>query len=99
MIHWVLYDISDSNKRKHLVQLLKDYSLIRIQKSVFIGKLTQKGNNALKKELTCLFESDQSQLNDSVFIISICNSCVKKTFSLGETMPSSAELNPDTLIL
>ena len=76
MIHLVLYDISDSNKRKHLVQLLKDYSLIQIQKSVFIGKLTQKGNNALKKELTCLIESDQSQVDDSVFNISVCNFCV-----------------------
>lgn len=47
MFTLVIYDISDDGLRLKISEICKNYGLVRIQKSAFLGKQT----NSLRKEL------------------------------------------------
>ena len=78
MNYLVIYDISENSKRTKLADKLKDYGLIRIQKSVFIGELTEKDAKEAEKHL-----KDVSGY-DAIHFITLCEKCYKKIKMLGD---------------
>ncbi|MFX0173070.1 MAG: CRISPR-associated endonuclease Cas2 [Candidatus Hodarchaeota archaeon] len=99
MIYWILYDISNSNQRNRIIQILKDYGLERRQKSAFIGDLLLANRKNLEEELKQVFKSDKSKKNDSLFIIPVCTSCFQKTCTLGTDILSKEDFVSKTIII
>lgn len=69
----VVYDISRDSLRNRIAELLKDFGLIRIQKSAFIGNLTGEERKDLEKVLS----RENLDENDRVDIFPICDRDLK----------------------
>ncbi len=65
----VVYDITDDNLRNKIAEILKDFGLVRIQKSAFIGYLTSEERKDLEKVLS----RKSFEKNDRVDIFPICD--------------------------
>lgn len=72
MFLWLAYDISDSRQRREVSRLCKQAGLVRIQKSVFLGKL--------KREAATELERASSQLIDAGTDRLYCMSLDKATY-------------------
>lgn len=84
MRYIVAYDIESDKRRNKLAKLLEDFG-VRLQKSVFECKLTQ-------KELTKLMEQIKEIINlkkDSVIFFPNCNKCYGQRKFLGITYTES----------
>ena len=73
MLTLVIYDISNDKDRNKLAELLLDFGLERIQYSGFKGNLNFHDCNVLAKKVKQFISSS----NDSIYIIRLCNECVK----------------------
>lgn len=51
MKYLISYDIEDNKKRKKISDFLIEYSFIRIQKSVFIGDISEKKQQELSNKI------------------------------------------------
>lgn len=71
MLYVVLYDITDDKIRNKVVMKCKNYGLIRVQKSIFMGNLTRNKAEMLALEL----KNFTFQSSDKIFIFPSCNSC------------------------
>lgn len=71
MLYAVLYDISNMKTRNKIVMKCKNYGLVRVQKSIFIGDLTKNKAEMLALEIQAFTRED----SDKVFILPLCNSC------------------------
>lgn len=69
----VIYDISEDEKRTKLLNHLRDYGLNHIQYSGLLGELNPHDRHVLTREV----EKYLSTENDSVYIIPLCEKCVK----------------------
>ena len=67
---WVIYDISDNGIRNKVSSKCKNYGLVRVQKSAFLGELTTNRSEMLSIEI-----NDIVGKNDAVFILPSCESC------------------------
>lgn len=81
MFLWVVYDISDNSTRKAVSSACRDFGLTRLQRSVFFGYLDINGIEDLRKSLEIICNSKTTQ--DSVFILPVCDSCIKKKQTIG----------------
>jgi CRISPR-associated endonuclease Cas2 len=75
-----VYDISDDLRRETIIQILKDASLTRIQKSVFCGKLSRQR----KKDLLAKIKNIICVDDDSFYLIMNCNLCFSQTAIIGQ---------------
>ena len=71
MIYWVIYDISSNKIRNKIASKCKNYGFFRVQKSSFIGDLSQNRMEMLSLEIRDLPLEEQ----DCVFIMPCCKSC------------------------
>lgn len=78
MIYFIVYDISHTNHRNRIIDVLKDYGFKRQQKSVFLGELSIKDYQVFNNELKEKFKSKYSTNKDILFIIPVCTSCCTK---------------------
>jgi len=69
----VVYDITDNNLRSKVADILKDFGLVRIQKSAFIGYLTSEE----RKDLEKILSRKNLQANDRIDIFPICDRDLK----------------------
>jgi len=69
----VIYDISDDDKRSGLMEHLLDYGLNHIQYSGFLGEINPHDRFVLSKEAEKYLSSER----DSVYIIPVCEKCVR----------------------
>lgn len=69
----VIYDITEDDKRTKLLNRLRDYGLSHIQYSGFLGEVNPHDRHVLTREV----EKYLSTENDSVYIIPLCDKCVK----------------------
>jgi len=69
----VIYDITEDDKRTKLLNHLRDYGLNHIQYSGFLGEVNPHDRHVLTREV----EKYLSTENDSVYIIPLCDKCVK----------------------
>ncbi|MBZ4683971.1 MAG: CRISPR-associated protein Cas2 [Fusobacteriaceae bacterium] len=81
MKYIVAYDIVSNKKRRRVANLLKEYNLFRIQKSVFFGKLTKKQLIYLQFDIF----RDFNLIDDSILIIPICKEDYDKTVIFGNS--------------
>lgn len=80
-IYYAVYDITENKIRDNVIQILKDSSLVRIQKSVFCGKLTSQEKKDLMEKIKIVIEDE----NDSFYLIMSCSSCFGNIITLGKS--------------
>jgi len=64
----VVYDITNDNLRNKIAEILKDFGLLRIQKSAFIGDLSSEERKDLEKVLS----RKNLDKNDKIDVFPIC---------------------------
>lgn len=69
----VIYDISEDEKRSSLLNHLRDYGLDHIQYSGFLGDVNPHDRHVLTREV----EKYLSAETDSIYVIPLCDKCVK----------------------
>ncbi len=79
MLTVIVYDISDTTSRSHLIKRLQYYGLKRIQKSVFTGYLDLNKRLNLADEIEIYLSKD----TDSIIIFPICGSCKESILLVG----------------
>lgn len=79
MRYLVIYDISDDNLRTQVSELLKDYGLVRIQKSAFIGRLKRSELRSLHTDVRKLI----GQRHENVQSYPVCDACYKGRVLVG----------------
>ncbi len=65
----VVYDIANDSLRSKIAEILKDFGLMRIQKSAFIGYLSSQERKDLEKVLS----RKSLEGNDRIDIFPICD--------------------------
>ncbi|VVB66914.1 CRISPR-associated endoribonuclease Cas2 1 [uncultured archaeon] len=70
MLVWVIYDISENRMRSHVAKICKNYGLIRVQKSAFLGDLNRNESDSLALECEQAIEE-----SDSVYVFPMCEDC------------------------
>ncbi|HID90695.1 TPA: CRISPR-associated endonuclease Cas2 [Candidatus Bathyarchaeota archaeon] len=73
MRYVVIYDVSDDGLRAQVSELLKDYGLVRIQKSAFIGRLKRSRLRSLHTDLRKLV----GDRRENVQLYPLCDSCYR----------------------
>ncbi len=69
----VIYDISDDDKRTKLLSHLRDYGLRHIQYSGVVGEVNPNDRFVLTREV----EKYLSAERDSIYILPLCDKCLK----------------------
>ncbi len=77
---WVIYDIADDKIRNKVAISCKKQGLIRVQKSVFLGKLEWNRFDELSEICLDLIEED----HDSVYLFPFCQEDFKRVKILGQ---------------
>lgn len=77
-VYYAAYDVSDNDVREAIIRILKDSGLVRIQKSVFCGKLQGQLKKDVLEKIRVLVREP-----DSFFLIMNCSSCFEKFVSIG----------------
>jgi CRISPR-associated protein Cas2 len=80
MICWVLYDIGANSARTKVAKACKQAGLYRVQKSVFLGTLTENEKDTLKLDIDDLINPEQ----DSVYIFPMSKDELQATVLLGQ---------------
>lgn len=80
MMYYSAYDITENNIRDSVIHILKDAGLVRIQKSVFCGNLS----NQERKDLTENVKQVIDFETDSFYLIPSCNQCFGKIITIGQ---------------
>ena len=69
----VVYDITNDSLRSKIAEILKDFGLIRIQKSAFIGEITSEERKDLEERLS----REKLGGRDRIDIFPICDRDLK----------------------
>ncbi len=77
---WILYDISNNKNRTKIAKECKKAGLIRVQKSIFLGKI--KWNRF--DELTEMFDELIDEETDKVYLFPFCQDDFKQIKVLGQ---------------
>ena len=77
---WILYDISNNKNRTKVAKECKKAGLIRVQKSIFLGKI--KWNRF--DELTEMFDELIDDETDKVYLFPFCQDDFKQIKVLGQ---------------
>ncbi|MGM0608836.1 MAG: CRISPR-associated endonuclease Cas2 [Candidatus Muiribacteriota bacterium] len=77
---WIIYDISDDKVRNKVAKKCKKTGLIRVQKSVFLGKLDWNRFDELGEFFDELIDTDK----DSVYLFPFCQEDFQKISVLGQ---------------
>lgn len=80
MLYWLIYDIKSNNLRNKISSKCKNYGLVRVQKSSFIGNLTKNEAEMLVLEIKDL----KLDKEDCIFLIPSCKSCFSCKMIVGE---------------
>ena len=79
MYAWVIYDIHKNRTRLRVAKRCKFYGLVRVQKSVFLGKMKPKWLRRLYNELSLSI----NQRRDRLFIVPVSPGSFKRTMQAG----------------
>ncbi|MBC2849906.1 CRISPR-associated endonuclease Cas2 [Cetobacterium sp. 8H] len=63
-----MYDISENNIRNKFIKFLRNLGCLRIQKSVFLGDLSETTFKTIEFEISNIINTN----NDSIYIFPIC---------------------------
>lgn len=77
---WIIYDIVENKTRTRVAKECKKYGLVRVQKSVFLGKMRSSRFDELGEKCLDLIDKD----SDSVYIFPFCQEDFRKIRVLGQ---------------
>jgi len=77
---WILYDISDDALRSKVAKICKQYGLLRVQKSAFLGRLEKNRFDELAERCRDLINED----SDSVYLFPFCQEDFRQVKVLGQ---------------
>lgn len=78
-VYYAVYDISEDRIRTNVILALKSKGFIRIQKSVFCGRISSQQKKDLLEDLKSAISD-----GDSCYLIRSCNACFGKLDIIGE---------------
>jgi len=78
-MYYAVYDISNDRTRLQTIQTLKDAGLVRIQKSVFCGRLSVQQKKNLVENLKLIAGE-----SESIYLILACHRCFGRVTIIGE---------------
>lgn len=81
IMHYAVYDISDTPTRTSVANALKDMGLERVQKSVFCGTLSEQSKKDLLERVGAILGAGGG---DSFYLIMTCSLCFGNIVSIGE---------------
>ena len=85
----ICYDIANTKKRNRVVEAVKDFGGVRLQKSVFECPLNETRLRDLSSKLGTIIDKK----TDSIFFTYLCESCRQKRTTLGDiTFPRDVEV-------
>lgn len=94
VLTWVIYDIVENKTRSKVAKTCKQMGLIRVQKSVFLGKLENNRFDELGE--ICLDLIDEN--SDSVYLFPFCQEDFRKIKVLGQGFDKKL-VNDDVLAM
>lgn len=77
---WIIYDIVENKTRTRVAKECKKYGLIRVQKSVFLGKIKTSRFDELGEKCLNLIDEDV----DSVYLFPFCQEDFRRVQVLGQ---------------
>jgi len=80
MLYWVIYDISVTPTRSKVASCCKNYGLVRVQKSAFLGQVSTNRVEMLALDIRGALGGNNK---DAVFIIPACKQCYKAKIIIG----------------
>ena len=80
ILTWIIYDITENKKRNKVAKTCKQYGLIRVQKSVFLGRLESNRFDELGEKCRDLIDEDE----DSVYLFPFCQEDFRRITVLGQ---------------
>lgn len=80
VLAWIIYDIVEDKSRNRVAKVCKKAGLIRVQKSVFLGKLESNRFDELSE--ICLDLIDEK--TDSIYLFPFCQEDFRKIKVLGQ---------------
>jgi CRISPR-associated protein Cas2 len=80
MFTLVIYDISEDDLRSKVANICKEYGLVRVQKSAFLGQIS----TSLRKELIALLDKIIKGTNNNIQIYVICRADISLKIELGK---------------
>ena len=79
-MYYAVYDITENSTRESVIHILKDASLVRIQKSVFCGRLSGQQKKDLVEKIKTIIVHEE----DSFYLIISCSQCFGKIITIGK---------------
>ena len=89
MYTWVIYDISKNRTRQRIAKRCRFYGLVRVQKSVFLGKMKGKWLKRMYNELS----QSINQRTDRIFIVPISTGNFDRIMQAGAPPPIQESLD------
>ena len=80
VLTWIIYDITDDRIRGKVAKTCKKFGLVRVQKSVFLGKLKSNRFDELGEICQDLIDED----TDSVYLFPFCQEDFQRIRVLGQ---------------
>ena len=80
VVVWIVYDIVEDKIRNKVAKACKKYGLIRVQKSVFLGRLDTNRFDELGEKCLDLIDED----TDSVYLFPFCQEDFRRINVLGQ---------------
>ena len=80
MYYWIIYDISETKTRNTVVKLCKNYGLLMVQKSAFLGILSKNKAEMLASEIKDVIDYERK---DVAFLIPACLNCMRDKTIVG----------------
>lgn len=80
VLTWIVYDITEDRIRGKVAKTCKKFGLIRVQKSVFLGKLESNRFDELGEICQELIDAD----TDSVYLFPFCQEDFRRIRVLGQ---------------
>jgi len=77
---WIIYDIVENKTRTRVAKECKKYGLIRVQKSVFLGKIKTSRFDEMGEKCLSLIDEDV----DSVYLFPFCQEDFRRVRVLGQ---------------
>jgi len=97
MMTWVLYDISEDATRNRIASLCRDYGLMRLQKSVFLGETAPAATGQLADRIRITLAGSGEKGN--VMILNVCEKCISSIIPIGTDFPPDQLRYPRLIII
>lgn len=80
VLTWIIYDIVKNKTRNKVAKACKEAGLIRVQKSVFLGRIESNRFDELSEICRALIDEE----NDSVYLFPFCQEDFRRVKVLGQ---------------